>query len=74
MINNDEFNSLKCNNTIYLINREYTLVDTDEVNIQDCKWLETFYSRKFLTESIPNTQFLDGTYSHHSIFLTKNKH
>lgn len=73
LLDDEKFNRIKCNRSIYLIDRNRTVVDSDYSGTDDCEWLETFYNQGFLIESIPNTAFLEGTYSHHSIFLTKNE-
>jgi len=67
------FTNIKFNKSMYLINRESTVVDKEQTGYTDLKWLETFYNKQYILDSIPNTKFLDGTYSHHSIFLTKNE-
>lgn len=55
--------------SLYLINREDVMIDENESGQKRLTWLETFYKREFILNSIPNVIFLDGTYSHHSLFL-----
>lgn len=70
LIDNKDFADIKFENSLYLINRESTVVDTVSSGLTDCNWIETFYNKNYILDSIKNTQYLEGTYSHHSIFLT----
>ena len=58
-------------NSIYLIDRCYSIVDTKTLPINSCDWMETFYTRKFLETELGSIDYLDGPHSLHSIFLTK---
>jgi SAM-dependent methyltransferase len=68
---NAQLANAKFHNSMYLINRETAILDKEETGHTDLNWLESFYNKEYILNSIPNTQFLNGTYSHHSIFLTK---
>jgi len=67
------FINAKFNKSMYLINRESIILDNEETGCADLNWLEAFYNKEYILNSIPNTEFLNGVYSHHSIFLTKNE-
>lgn len=67
------FINAKFDKSMYLINRESAIFDKEETGYTELNWLEAFYNKEYMLKLIPNTEFLNGTYSHHSIFLTKNE-
>lgn len=71
LIDDDTFSNVKFKNSLYLINREHTVIDKTSSGITDCNWIETFYNKEYILSQIENTEMLEGVYSHHSIFLTK---
>lgn len=58
------------NNSLYLVNRSYSVVDKDTVGLDSVDWLETFYKRDFLSRKLTNLQYLKGPHSLHSFFIT----
>ncbi len=57
------------NNSLYLVNRQYSLTDIDKLSINSVDWLETFYTREFLSKKILNLKYLPGPRSLHSFFI-----
>ena len=57
------------NKSFYLINREYSIIDTNKLKFNRCNWIETFYKRNYLLENIPGIFIPDGSKSKHSIVI-----
>jgi SAM-dependent methyltransferase len=57
------------NQSIYLIDRQYSITDSYELPIQKCDWIETFYDRNFILTHIPDSKILEGIYTKHTIYM-----
>jgi 2-polyprenyl-3-methyl-5-hydroxy-6-metoxy-1,4-benzoquinol methylase len=57
------------NQSIYLINRQYSITDIYKLPIQKCDWIETFYDRNFILTHIPDSRILEGIYTKHTIYM-----
>jgi 2-polyprenyl-3-methyl-5-hydroxy-6-metoxy-1,4-benzoquinol methylase len=53
-------------NSFYLINREYGILDKEELEFEYCEWIETFYRREYIYKKFPDAKFLEGTHCKHT--------
>ena len=73
LISNENFLNINQKKSIYLVDRKTVVVDIENSQVENCTWLETFYNRDYFINEVPGSTFLDGIYSHHSIFLIKHE-
>lgn len=55
--------------SIYLIDREYSIVDETKLPVSKCTWVETFYDRKFMLTQLSGSKVLEGIYTKHTIYM-----
>jgi 2-polyprenyl-3-methyl-5-hydroxy-6-metoxy-1,4-benzoquinol methylase len=56
-------------NSIYLIDRSYTIADKESIDLEKCKWIETFFDTAYLMSNAPGVVELDRDSAIHSYFL-----
>lgn len=61
--------TLDYNDSFYLINRNEAIVDVENVGLESCEWIETFYRRDYIRDKIPNVLIPPGPKSKHTIFV-----
>jgi 2-polyprenyl-3-methyl-5-hydroxy-6-metoxy-1,4-benzoquinol methylase len=61
--------NLPYENSFYLINRNAAIIDQETLTLEQCDWIETFYSREYIKQKIPNLLIPTGLKSKHSIFV-----
>jgi 2-polyprenyl-3-methyl-5-hydroxy-6-metoxy-1,4-benzoquinol methylase len=55
--------------SIYLVNRKESVADVDSLELKEVDWLETFFHKEYLHQSISNLKLLDGPRAKHSFYL-----
>lgn len=56
-------------NSLYLVNRDYSIVDQPKLGLENCTWVETFYSRNYITACFPDIKVPYGRQTKHTIFV-----
>lgn len=65
------FRDVKFERSLYMVNRERLVIDQPDLDVSKCNWLETFYDRDHILQSLPGSKAAEGLYSHHTVFIAK---
>lgn len=57
------------NDSCYLINRNEVILDQEKLDIEQCDWIETFFTRPYILNKIPGALAFNGIKTKHTIFL-----
>lgn len=57
------------NNSLYLVDRMFSVIDQQKLDIEECSWIETFYSREYILECFPTAKIPHGRQTKHTIFV-----
>jgi 2-polyprenyl-3-methyl-5-hydroxy-6-metoxy-1,4-benzoquinol methylase len=55
--------------SLYLIDRTFSIVDQPVLEIEQCTWIETFYSRDYILQCLPDIKIPQGRQTKHTIFV-----
>jgi SAM-dependent methyltransferase len=60
-----------CEKSIYFVNRDHVIIDQPDIDQKQCDWFESFFKRSHILDSIKDSRFLPGIYTHHQVYGIK---